>query len=123
MDSKPFNRKKILVIDDDSDARELLCSLLELNGYLVACAENGQVALDNIEADEIPPALILLDLVMPVMDGRSFLARVRGDRILAEVPILVVTGEIDPQVPEASAVVAKSAPPHELLSLVRRWLR
>ena len=60
---------------------------------------------------------------MPVMDGRSFLARVRGDRILAEVPILVVTGEIDPQVPEASAVVAKSAPPHELLSLVRRWLR
>jgi len=59
MDSKPFNRKKILVIDDDSDARELLCSLLELNGYPVACAENGQLALDNIEADEIPAALIL----------------------------------------------------------------
>jgi CheY-like chemotaxis protein len=69
----------ILVVDDDSDAREALGELLKQRGYSVVCAENGLAALDEIRTRRVPPALILLDLSMPVMDGRTFLRRARED--------------------------------------------
>ena len=67
--------KKVLIIDDDTDLREIFSSNLELDGYNVAQAENGRVALDLLERLETSayPDCIVLDLMMPVMDGNSFL--------------------------------------------------
>ncbi len=63
--------RPILVVDDDLDACEALSEFLKLNGYNVACAENGQIALAEIRTRPVPPALILLDMLMPVMDGQT----------------------------------------------------
>jgi PleD family two-component response regulator len=65
--------RPILVVDDDLDACEALSEFLKFNGYTVACAENGQIALAEIRTRPVPPALILLDMLMPVMDGKPFL--------------------------------------------------
>src|SRR5216683_3071101 len=69
--------RPILVVDDDLDACEALSEFLKLNGYTVACAENEQIALAEIRTRPVPPALILLDMLMPVMDGQTFLTRAR----------------------------------------------
>jgi len=62
----------ILVVDDDPDIRESLREVLEDEGYEVACVGNGREALDHLKAASPPPCVILLDLMMPVMDGWEF---------------------------------------------------
>jgi CheY-like chemotaxis protein len=80
--------RTILVVDDNACIREALRDLLELEGYRVAEAENGRVALDRLS--ELPvPSLIILDLIMPVMTGSEFLWAARSGGESAHVPILV----------------------------------
>jgi CheY-like chemotaxis protein len=79
----------ILVVDDDPECRDALADLLGNEGYDVACAENGWQALEYLSHDT--PRLIILDLMMPVMDGREFLQRKRGDPRLRSLPVVVVT--------------------------------
>src|ERR1700741_2927424 len=67
--------KTILVVEDQEDARAALSGFLEAKGYIVACAENGLAALDEIKTRK--PRLILLDLAMPVMDGYTFMNQAR----------------------------------------------
>jgi CheY-like chemotaxis protein len=81
---------RILIVDDDEDARETLRHLLERSGYTVAAAENGRQALDLLRAGTVP-CLVLLDLRMPVMDGWAFLSALELDRTLASIPIVVVS--------------------------------
>ena len=64
---------RILVVDDDRDIRESLRELLAEAGYAVAVAENGRVALERLRAG-LRPGVILLDLMMPIMDGMTFRA-------------------------------------------------
>jgi len=71
-------RKTILVVDDDPSLRSGMRSVLEEAGYRVVTAENGRVALRRLES-ELPPALILLDLRMPELDGWGFLRLRRLD--------------------------------------------
>jgi CheY-like chemotaxis protein len=110
----------ILVIDDDLDAREALSEFLKVNGYVVACAENGQVALDQIETWQVPPGLIVLDVQMPVMDGRAFLHRARQDYQIKDVPIIVATAYPSSGAPGATAILSKPLRPERLLSVVRQ---
>lgn len=70
--------KSILIVEDNTDQRELLSELLALNGYWVSSADNGKEALEQLDETLIPPALILLDLSMPIVDGRAFLQRLRS---------------------------------------------
>ena len=82
--------KKVMIIDDDPDIRDAFSAILELEGYDVVCAEHGQAALDYLSADNDPPCLIFLDLMMPVMDGREFRSRqLQTDH--SEIPVVVVT--------------------------------
>ncbi len=81
----------ILVVDDDQGALEALSDILEYEGYSVVRASNGMQALERLH-DSIPrPELIILDLLMPVMDGWEFRQRQKQDPDLAHIPVLVVT--------------------------------
>src|SRR5579864_3307066 len=83
----------ILVVEDDLDIREGIQEILEDEGYEVFTAGNGQEALDLLRT--IPtPGLILLDLMMPVMDGHQFLELFREQAAYALVPVVVVSAGI-----------------------------
>jgi two-component system chemotaxis response regulator CheY len=86
---------KILIVDDDATTRKLLGLFLKAKGYEVAYAENGLDGLEKIGTVE--PNLIITDLNMPFMDGIEFVKTVRADPARAEMPILMVTTEGDPE--------------------------
>jgi CheY-like chemotaxis protein len=81
----------VLVVDDDPLIRELMRRALEKEGCLVAEAENGRVALERVR--ERPPGLILLDLMMPEMDGFDFLLELRRQDAWRTIPVVVVTAK------------------------------
>jgi CheY-like chemotaxis protein len=81
----------ILLVEDDEDIRTDLKELLEINGYPTVTAANGLEALRQLEASP-PPALIIVDLMMPVMDGRQLGRALLDRRALASIPLVVVSG-------------------------------
>jgi CheY-like chemotaxis protein len=83
-------RKRVLVVDDDANIRELLSTALEDDGYEVVPAVNGQDALSIVERWR--PDVIVLDLMMPVMDGWTFAKRLRERD---EIPIVVLSAATD----------------------------
>lgn len=82
---------KILIVEDDIDIRKNLKLLLESEGYSVDLAENGHAALDHLSITKNLPAVIVLDLMMPVMDGFQFRERQELDPRLRGIPVLIVT--------------------------------
>jgi CheY-like chemotaxis protein len=82
---------KVLVIEDDHGQREALSEILSRQGYEVQCASNGSEALELMRRSDSLPRLILLDVMMPVMDGWEFRDQQRRDRALSEVPVVVMT--------------------------------
>jgi CheY-like chemotaxis protein len=82
--------RTILVVEDDPDIREALAVALGSAGYEVATAANGRDGL-AVLARVGRPCLILLDLMMPVMNGQEFLTTVRADQDAAEVPIVILS--------------------------------
>jgi CheY-like chemotaxis protein len=85
---------RVLIIEDDADLRETLAELLRLNGYSVQTAANGQDALQRLRSSD-PPRLILLDLMMPVMNGWEFRNALANDPSLSQVPVVVLSGAAD----------------------------
>jgi CheY-like chemotaxis protein len=86
--------KKILIVEDDIDIRESLRELLELEGYPIAVAANGQEALDVLAREPLGSVgLILLDLMMPVKDGISFRVEQKADPRLAPIPVVVMSAD------------------------------
>ncbi len=83
--------KHILVVEDDQEIRETLGEILEDNGYEVTLASNGAHAL--LELVRVRPTAILLDLMMPVMDGWALRARLEADGALRDIPIVVVSAD------------------------------
>jgi CheY-like chemotaxis protein len=81
----------VLVVEDDRDLRELIAYALESDGYEVHTAENPIEALVQLEFGPTP-AVILLNLVMPVMHGSEFLEAIRRDPRLARIPVVLITG-------------------------------
>jgi len=81
----------VLVVDDDEGLRELIRRILEREGYRVVEAENGRAALARIR--EAPPGVILLDLMMPEMDGFEFVAEFRTQEAWRGIPIIVITAK------------------------------
>ena len=91
----------VLIIEDDDDVRDALCEAVEVIGRRVATACDGMDALAVLRTLS-PPCLILLDLVMPRMDGWRFLATLRRDHALARVPVVVVSAHAGTHTPEGA---------------------
>ncbi len=83
----------VLVVEDDPSVRGLLQTLLSAEGYDVATASDGLAGLG--QASSCPPALVLLDLMMPDLGGVRVLEEMREDPELVDVPGIVVTGQVD----------------------------
>ncbi len=110
----------ILVVEDDADAREALVDILEVSGYSVVPAENGKKAIEYLRA-AAPPALIILDLLMPDMDGWEFRSQQKKIPNLAEVPVVVVTAFSGAKV-DANDVLIKPIDVDRLLDLVKHYV-
>ena len=85
--------RKILIVEDDEYLRNLYKEILTAENYTVMTAENGQVGLDTITSQR--PDLVLLDLMMPAMDGKTMLHRVRAMPEFEKLPIIVLTNAGD----------------------------
>lgn len=84
--------KRILVVEDDHSIRELLVELLQSEGYEVGSATNGLEGLRYLEV-ETHPDLILIDLMMPVMDGYSFRLEQMKHAVWSKIPVVVMSAE------------------------------
>jgi CheY-like chemotaxis protein len=80
----------VMVVDDDDDIRETLAGLLEDEGYAVAAFPSGRDALNALRSG-VGPQVILLDLMMPVMDGTEFRREQLADPALAAIPVILIT--------------------------------
>ena len=79
-----------MIVEDDRDTREMLGRFLELEGFEVHTAANGQLALEALQSTR-RPNVIILDLMMPVMNGWQFREAQRRDPSLSDIPVVVVT--------------------------------
>jgi CheY-like chemotaxis protein len=115
--------RPILLVEDDAAIRELLCTLLEHRGYVVQCAASGAEALAMLRAGDAPPALIVLDLVMPTMDGYAFRAAQKQIPGAADIPVAVTSAIPDLRMDELepAAVVMKPLELDDLLPIVERY--
>lgn len=86
--------RSVLIVEDDHDIRVALIELLESEGYTTHSASNGQEALEKLKQSS-KPCLVLLDMMMPIMNGREFLDVVMEDARLAPIPVIVVSAIAD----------------------------
>lgn len=124
MCSATSDKRHILVVDDDLPTREVLRVLLRSEGFDVATAGDGAAALEQLRLGE-RPGLILLDLMMPVMDGWQFRREQQRDSRLVDIPVIVCSAarRTDAHAPglHALAYLDKPVDPRELLRVVRRF--
>jgi serine/threonine protein kinase len=118
-------RRPILVVDDNAAVRESLSEILEGQGYAVAAAANGREALDLLRNGP-RPGLILLDLLMPVMDGWQFLQEYKQDPALASIPVVIISAADESQARAialgAADYLQKPVKPDELSSKVQGFV-
>ena len=115
----------VLVVDDDPDILEALSEILEAEGFEIKRARNGKEALERLQPEA--PDLILLDLMMPVMDGWEFAQRMRQrEPPIARIPLIVLSADrnVGSKATEIGAVghLAKPFELNDLLEMVRRSL-
>ncbi|MFB2982904.1 PleD family two-component system response regulator [Microseira sp. BLCC-F43] len=118
--------KRILVVDDIEDNLVLLQAILTDEGYEVDLAKNGKLALAKVEAS--PPDLVLMDAMMPGMDGYEVTRRIRQNKKLAFIPILMITAYEDANAAKgldlgANDFIRKPIDYDELLARVKASLR
>jgi CheY-like chemotaxis protein len=112
--------RPVLIVEDNADLREMMAQMLSVEGFEPRVAVNGRDAIDQLTAG-FTPDVILLDLMMPVMDGQHFLEQCRRDPRCAGIPVIVLSATSDrtPHV-EASAVFRKPLDFARVLETVRR---
>ena len=125
-------RKKILLIDDDPDFVEAVKVIVENGGYDVEIAYDGEEGLEAVAAEK--PDLIVLDVMMPVMNGHECCAKLKADPATAKIPIILLTTVADRVTTstythrdmlesEAEDYMPKPVEPQELLKLIKNWLK
>ena len=112
-----------MVVDDDEDILETYSLVLEGLGYDVVTAPNGRVALERLR-DGVHPSVILLDLMMPVMNGWAFRAELLAEPALARIPVVVFSGDhralaLSPP-PRIEGVLQKPCDLEELMRIIAR---
>ncbi|MGE3956388.1 MAG: response regulator [Vicinamibacterales bacterium] len=121
--TRPPEHCPVLIVEDDADLREMMAQLLILEGFRVETVANGREALTYLERSSAVPSLILLDLMMPVMDGWEFRRRQVQDPRIANLPVVVLSA-LDPSRGAdlgGAAVLKKPLDFDRLLDLVRRF--
>jgi CheY-like chemotaxis protein len=117
------HRHRVLLVEDDADCREAITAMLEAAGHTVVGAENGKVALDRMR--DSGPCVIVLDLMMPVMDGRRFRAAQLRDEAHASLPVVIMSGaaQVDEQAQQLGVqdYIAKPVDPDQLLAMLGRY--
>jgi signal transduction histidine kinase len=115
---------QVLVVDDDDDLRETIALLLDAQGYSVATASNGQMALDRLRTGDAP-AVIVCDMKMPIMTGPELIEHLNADARLARIPVLAMSGDLSilPQAPPGALVLQKPIQVDRLLDYVGRHIR
>ena len=119
--------KKILVTDDSPTIVAMIKELLESNGYVVVTASDGQEALDKTKKEK--PDLIILDLMLPKIDGYKVCAMLKFDKNYSKIPIIILTaraGESDKELGSevhADAYVTKPFEPNTLLAKVKELIK
>ncbi len=113
--------KSILVVEDEKGIQEVIKMALEMEGYKVKTADNGKAGLELLPKMETP-CLILLDLMMPVMNGWQFAEAISQDMTLATIPVVIVTayGDRAMSIP-AKGVLKKPIDLDLLLNTVKKW--
>ncbi|MBC8133579.1 MAG: response regulator [Deltaproteobacteria bacterium] len=112
--------RRLLLIDDDEDLRDSMTEALQGAGFVVSSAANGRDALDQLTAEKDLPDVILLDLLMPVMNGWQFCDERKRNPKLADIPVIVMSAAVskDPWSPYYLDVDDFVAKPVELDDLV-----
>ncbi|MFN2353562.1 MAG: PleD family two-component system response regulator [Desulfopila sp.] len=125
-------KKDILIVDDDPDFVEAVKLIVEKGGYDVRVAYDGQEGIEM--ANEKTPDLIVLDVMMPVMNGHEACTKIKSEEKTAEVPIILLTAVADRVTTstythrdmlesEADDYMPKPVEPRELLELIQSWLK
>ncbi len=111
----------VLFVEDDIDSREMMAQLLTLEGFQCATVANGKEALDWLRRGTVPD-VIVLNLLMPVMDGWEFRRCQKADPTLSRIPVIVLSAAIGRVTRgiEADAILSKPTDFDKLLDLVRR---
>lgn len=117
--------RTILIVEDDQFIREAISDLLEMEGYNVLAAPNGQAGIDLMRASSAPPALVLLDLMMPVMDGFGFREEQLRDERLSATPVVIMSADGNvlekSQRAKASAYLKKPVSLDDVVETVRKF--
>jgi len=110
---------RILVVDDEPDLRFLMRRIFEKAGHEVTEAGHGAEAMECVR--ESLPELVVTDMMMPVMDGRELIRRLRADLVTAQIPILAVTGNGE-LADSADALLSKPYQPDQILAAANALL-
>jgi two-component system, cell cycle response regulator DivK len=119
--------KRILVVEDQEDNRQILRDLLASAGFEMIEAEDGEQAL--VKAAEHKPDLVLMDIQLPLLDGYEATRRIKADPQLQHIPVIVVTSyalsgdEEKARAAGCDAYVAKPYSPRALLAKIREYLK
>jgi CheY-like chemotaxis protein len=119
--------RALLVVDDDADLREALQDVLRDAGYEVLTAANGRQALEVLEKAPRPPGLVLLDMMMPVLDGAGFLRELHARPAGREIPVVVFSASAGAREESeqlgAQAYLRKPVDVETLLATVEKYAR
>jgi len=124
MNSSAVAHCPILIVEDDADLREMMAQLLTLEGYRASTVANGREALEYLSQGD-KPDVILLDLMMPVMDGWEFRRQQQADAQISKVPVIVLSALDQNRASDvnADAFLKKPLDFDRLLELVRQYCR
>lgn len=120
-------KNRVLLVEDNHENRGIFSTILEYEGYEVVEAADGFEALDR--ARECAPDVVLLDLGLPDMDGFEVMRRLGDELHLGDVPVLIVTAHVAPEIERralsmgASRFLTKPIPPRDLVNAVREESR
>ncbi len=112
----------VLLVEDEPDVREVTLLVLEAMGYEAKAAENGQQALEQLRGSKRLPCLILLDLMMPIMNGWQFLKEIEKDEKLCKVPVVVLSAVANSSMssPNVAEYLQKPATYEQLAAAITR---
>ena len=117
--------RTVMVVEDDADVREAISEVLADCQYTALHAANGAEALQRLRSAEVRPCLILLDVMMPTMDGWQFRAEQKSDPSVSDIPVVVLSahanGSEAAEKMDAVAYLAKPVSLESLVSLVERF--